>query len=177
MKQCRTCLQSLPLTDFYRHPTMADRLFSACKRCTCAAQLAKRKPETIDDRHRLEKRGRPAEVQAYILGVWPFVGPQGCMAPACMRTATIAMLILQLGSPPIAIRLCSECHKEATAGCAEDRVVGRADAPDVRDYERRSEPQPKKPHPWHVRIGEQVKRAPACASRNARIEKQRGRTA
>jgi hypothetical protein len=33
MKICRTCSKSKPLSEFYTHPTTADRLFLDCKAC------------------------------------------------------------------------------------------------------------------------------------------------
>lgn len=36
MKKCNSCLNDLPLSEFYPHPTSADRLQSKCKGCAKA---------------------------------------------------------------------------------------------------------------------------------------------
>lgn len=47
MKTCFKCHRELPITEFYRHPMMADKHLGKCKDCT--------RKDTEDRRHRLEK--------------------------------------------------------------------------------------------------------------------------
>ena len=68
-KVCFKCLRSLPLSEFYRHPRMADGRLGKCKCCTRADVSAnyanKREQYSAYDRRRNATRSRRAKRVEY----------------------------------------------------------------------------------------------------------------
>ena len=66
MKTCFKCSRTLPLSDFYSHPAMADGHLGKCKNCTKADTAARVKVKSLDpawmekeiERHRLKQQRR-----------------------------------------------------------------------------------------------------------------------
>ena len=68
LKLCFKCLRNLPLSEFYRHPKMADGHLNKCKECTRldAARYAALNHEKVKERERTRNQ-RPERVYARAL--------------------------------------------------------------------------------------------------------------
>jgi hypothetical protein len=67
MKECIRCNERKPLTEFYKHPSMADGRLGACKTCVKEG-MRKRYKEKVKDPKWLEKERERGRIKYYAKG-------------------------------------------------------------------------------------------------------------
>lgn len=129
IKTCFKCGAVRPLTDFYRHPAMADGHLNKCKACT-KRDVSEHRAKNIEHVRAYDRaRGnrQPASYRAEYLRKYPerrkannAVGnalrdgrlwkSPCCMAPDCYSSRSIVGHHTHYDAPLCVVWLCQACH-------------------------------------------------------------------